>query len=171
MHAPYHSLVINLLVSLLILASASACGFHLRGEHLGEFKQTPVYLNAGGTSVATEVRKQLQIAEIPIAASADQADYVITLANESFDRSVLSVSPQTGNVEEYQLSYQVFMSVTGPDGNKLIDSESITAERDYTFDDTNALGKFEEDTTLRIDIRNQAAVAVMRRLEAIARQN
>ncbi|MEJ2094106.1 MAG: hypothetical protein P8X93_02725 [Gammaproteobacteria bacterium] len=63
------------------------------------------------------------------------------------------------------------MSVTGPDGNKLIDSESITAERDYTFDDTNALGKFEEDTTLRIDIRNQAAVAVMRRLEAIARQN
>ncbi len=162
-----------LLVTALILSTClNGCGFHLRGAQLESLKQSPVYLNApGAAQVAAEVRKQLLIAEIPLATSADTADYVITLSNESFDRNILSISPQTGKVEEYQLSYQVIMSVTGPEGQSLMKSERITAERDYAFDEAAALGAFEEDATLRKDISAYAALAVMRRLEAITRQD
>ena len=157
---------------LLSLACLASCDFHLRGAQLESLKQSPVYLNSqGAAQVAAEVRKQLLIAGIPLAPTPDAADYVITLSNETFDRSILSISPQTGKVEEYQLSYQVTMSVTGPGGQHLLVSEPITAERDYAFDEAAALGKFEEDATLRQDISTYAATAVMRRLEAITRQD
>src|SRR3970282_1656131 len=98
---------------LLILASICACGFELRGSNLETLRQSSVYVNVSGAStLAQEVRQQLEFADIPIARTASDADYVVDISNETFERKVLSVSAQTGKVEEYEIFYQARLSVT-----------------------------------------------------------
>lgn len=153
---------------LLFLASLYACGFELRGSNLDSLRQSSVYVNAsGGNTLASEVRQQLQFADIPLARTASDADYVVDISNETFDRKVLSVSAQTGKVEEYEIFYQANLSVTGPDGKKLINSEPITAQRDYAFDSGAVLGSFDNEAVLQRDISKHAASTVLRRLQAV----
>lgn len=157
-----HSLI---LISLALLC---ACGFQLRGSNLDALKQSSVYVNASGSStLANEVRQQLQFAEIPIARSASDAEYVVNISNELFERKVLSVSAQTGKVEEYEILYSANLTVTGPDGRKLINSEPITAQRDYAFDSGAVLGSFDNEYVLQADISKHAASTVLRRLQAV----
>jgi len=153
---------------LLILASICACGFELRGSNLETLRQSSVYVNVSGAStLAQEVRQQLEFADIPIARTASDADYVVDISNETFERKVLSVSAQTGKVEEYEIFYQARLSVTGPDGKKLINSEPITAQRDYAFDSGSVLGSFDNEAVLQRDISKYAASTVLRRLQAV----
>lgn len=153
---------------LLLLASLHACGFELRGSNLDSLRQSSVYVNAsGGNTLASEVRQQLQFADIPLARTASDAEYVVNISNETFERKVLSVSAQTGKVEEYEIFYKAFLSVTGPDGKKLINSEPITAQRDYAFDSGAVLGSFDNEAVLQRDISKFAASTVLRRLQAV----
>lgn len=157
-----HSLI------LLLLTSLCACGFELRGSNLETLRQSSVYVNAsGGNTLASEVRQQLQFADVPLARTPADADYVVDISNETFDRKVLSVSAQTGKVEEYEIFYQARLSVTGPGGKKLINSEPITAQRDYAFDSGAVLGSFDNEAVLQRDISKYAASTVLRRLQAV----
>jgi LPS-assembly lipoprotein len=153
---------------LLSLALLCACGFELRGSNLDSLRQSSVYVSAsGGNTLANEVRQQLQFADIPMARTASEADYVVDISNETFERKVLSVSAQTGKVEEYEILYKAYLTVTGPDGKRLIKSEPITAQRDYAFDSGAVLGSFDNENVLQKDISKFAASTVLRRLQAV----
>ena len=155
---------------LLLSVLLAACGFQLRGAHLEALQESAVYVQSNGAdSLATEVRRQLGYAGVKMAGSAKEAEYVISLSDESFTRRVLSVSPDTGKVEEYAISYQALVSITGANGEALLKSEPVAAVRDYTFDEAAVLGKFEEENVLRGDIAKHAAASVLRRFEAVIR--
>jgi len=153
---------------LLFLASLCACGFELRGSNLEPLKQSSVYINSSSAgNLAREIRNQLVFAEVPIAGTAKEADYILDVSNEKIERKVLSVSGETGKVEEYEILYQAFFSVRGPEGKTLIKSESIMAQRDYVFVDDAVLGKSDEENKLREEMRRQSAASVLRRLRAV----
>lgn len=153
---------------LLSLAMLCACGFELRGSNLEPLKQSSVYVNASGSSIiASHVRQQLQFADVPLARTPSDAEYIVDISNEAFERKVLSVSAQTGKVEEYEVLYKAYLSITGPDGKKLINSEPITAQRDYAFDSGAVLGSFDNEYVLQADISKYAASTVLRRLQAV----
>ena len=153
---------------LLILASICACGFELRGSNLETLKQSKVYVNSSGNNtLAREIRKQLNFADVPVARTVSEADYVVDVGNESFERKVLSVSGQTGKVEEYEILYQASFSVRGPGGKTLVKYEPITAQRDYVFVDDAVLSKSDEENKLREEIRQQSAASVLRRLKTL----
>ena len=153
-----------------ICLSLSGCGFQLRGSNLEALQNSSVYVRSNGADrLANEVKRQLRNADIIPVNSAEKAEYIITLSNENFIRTVLSVSPETGKVEEYEMSYSATMSITSSQGKTLVNSEPILAERDYTFDEDAVLGKFTEETVLQKDIANQAAAAVLRRLQVITK--
>ena len=150
------------------LVCLAACGFQLRGTNLQALQESPVQVKSKGAgTLANEVKKQLLDAGIRTVKSESDAEYVITLSNEYFERSVLSVSPDTGKVEEYELSYRAYLTVRDPDGQIVLKSEPVTAERSYTFDEGSVLGKFEEENVLRRDIAKQAASTVLRRLQSL----
>lgn len=157
-----HSLI---LISLALLC---ACGFELRGSNLDALKQSSVYVNSSGAgALAKEVKQQLEFADVPLARTAADADYIVDISNERFERKILSVSAQTGKVEEYEILYLANLTVTGPDGKKLIKSEPITAQRDYAFDSGAVLGSFDNENVLQKDITKFAASTVLRRLQAV----
>jgi LPS-assembly lipoprotein len=148
----------------------TACGFQLRGSNLETLKHSHVYIKSDGANdLAAQIKKQLEFAEVPMVNEPKKADYIIELGHETFKRSVLSVSPKTGKVEEYEINYKASLSVRGPDGKVLLQDEPVTAQRDFTFDEDSVLGKFDEEKKLHDEITRYAADIVLRRLQAVTR--
>ena len=155
---------------LLPLLLLTACGFHLRGSQMAPtVSVSSVHLqstNAAG--ITAEVKSQLQQTNTQITDTASEAEYVLQLANEKTQRSVLSVSATTGKVEKYKLTFSVLMSISKGEA-PLVTDESIQVSRDYTFDDEAVLGKSSEEQLLREEMIRSASSQILRRLNSLAR--
>ena len=163
---PVNGYLVLILVFLLI--GLSACGFQLRGTNLQTLKNASIFIQSSNASVlASEIKRQLLDVDVTPVSSKSDADYIITLSNESFDRKVLSVSPTTGKVEEYEVTYAAMLKITSPDESSNARAEPVSARRDYTFDEGSVLGKFKEESVLKKDIIKQVAATVLRRLRAV----
>jgi outer membrane lipopolysaccharide assembly protein LptE/RlpB len=117
------------------------------------------------------LREILSASGTKMAKNPKQADYTIRLAGERISRDVLSVSPQTGKVEEFQLNYVVLLTVQRVGGATLLETVPITLQRDFTFDQDAVLGNFSEEETLREELTREAAEQVLRRSSAAIRRD
>ena len=164
--------ILILHIALLVLTLAQGCGFHLRG-HAPETRLerlSSVYVRAiAASQIADEVKSQLTIANVSIKTSMEGADYSLTLSNERFDRRVLSVSAETGKVEEYQITFTNLISISGAGGEQLVNNQIIRVSKDYTFDEEAVLGKLAEEEVTREELVEQAAEQIMRRLNAVTK--
>ena len=161
---------LSYILALCLTLALTACGFQLRGSNLEALKNSHVYVKSNGANdLAAQVKKQLNFAEMPLVKDPNQADYIIELAHETFTRSVLSVSTQTGKAKEYEITYKASLSISGPGGKVLLKSEPLVLQRDFTFDEGAVLGKFEEENKLHQDLTKNAADTVLRRFQAVTR--
>nr|MBP6727589.1 hypothetical protein [Thauera sp.] len=71
-------------------------------------------------------------------------------------------------VREYQLTQTLRFQLLDKTGKALIAPTSISAAREYTFDDSQVLGKEQEETLLYRDMQNDLLQQLMRRLAAAA---
>ena len=148
----------------------AGCGYHLRGGGGSqvELQDQRIFLvQSKAGNLARELRPLLGDAGANLANTRSDAEYVLSLENEKMDRDVLSVSPQTGKAEEYQLTYTVVMNVSRIGKEKpLVRDQKIMLQRDFTFDQDAVLGKFSEEELLRDELLREAAEQVLRRLSA-----
>ena len=119
--------------------------------------------NSNAADLATEVRSQLLLSGVEISAD---ADYSLRLVNEHYNRTVLTVSPVTGKVEEYTMTLTVALSIGKKGQEEILANDVITLSRDYLFDEDALLGKASEENVIRANLRQQAATAIIRRLNA-----
>ena len=155
---------------ILLLLTLSACGFQLRGTQQNGssgLDVAKVYVsNTGAGTIAVQVKSQLRASGSTVVSSMSDAIYILNLSREAYEQNVLSVSAQTGKVEEFQLTLSIYMTVLDSGGKELILGEQIQVVRDYTFDENAVLGKFAEEQFLREELTNQAATEVLLRLNA-----
>ena len=157
----------SVLILTFLLMGLSACGFQLRGANLQALQNANIYVQSLGANIlAAEVRRELLDADVKTVSSASKADYIVTLSNESFQSKVLSVSPTTGKVEEYEITYNAMLKITNRDKSTTASAEPISAQRDIIFDEGAVLATIEESSVLKRDIAKQAAATVLRRLRA-----
>lgn len=162
----------RLLMMICLLLLTTACGFHLRGSQTTDFDIANIYINpSSAPKLSKEVKSQLSGSGVTMANSAKDAAYVITLKEERFDKSVLSVSAATGKVEEYQIVYNAKMDAAQPDGKSIVENDRISIMRDFTFDENAVLGKFSEEGLVQEDLIRSAASQVLRRLQALLRNS
>lgn len=153
------------LIVIAVAIGLSACGYHLRGSTGGDWQLGRVYMK-GGSATSAEVRRLLALIGVEFVSQAGQADTIVTFTRDAQDRQVLSVDPDTGKVREYELIVDTSILVTSADGRVLLEDDDITLQRDYTFDETAALGKYEQEATLYREMRRDLAAAIVRRLQA-----
>lgn len=161
-------------LALLVCLALSACGFHLRDARSGaaEIGADTIYVEEDGAdNLAEAVRLRLRNAGVSTTASAQEAQFVVLLSRESFRRDVLSVSPRTGKVEEYQVTLSARLSLSEAGGEKLLENDPLSLVRDFTFDQNEVLGKFSEEETLRDELTRDAAEQVLRRVGAVLAQH
>jgi LPS-assembly lipoprotein len=155
-----------LILSLLL----SGCGFQLRGAGGATDVELGAVLvqSTGDSQIAAAVRAQLRVADVVLVENAAEAELILSLQGEHFDRTVLSVAPDTGKVEEYLLTLGINLSVTDRDASTLLATERVSASRDYPFDENAALGMFSLEARIREDLSRQLASGIIRRVNAIA---
>jgi len=154
------------LLLIYILLLTTACGFHLRGSQTTKINIDNVFIN-GGSALAEEVKSQFINSGVSLATSAQSAAHIVTLKETNFEKSVLSVSPTTGKVEEYQILFQAKIDAMRADGTYIVENEKITVTRDFAFDETEVLGEFSEESIIQEDLVRRAASQILRRLQAL----
>ncbi len=161
----------QLSLTLLLALALSACGFHLRGSQQStEVDIAGLFLRSTAADrVGAAVKSQLENAGTALSPSLAKAEYILSLSREAIRRSVLSVSANTGKVDEYQLELSVNMSIAKPGQDELVAAETIRVARGYAFDEDAILGKAAEEKLLEDELLRQAAAQIIRRLRAAIR--
>jgi len=132
-----------------IATALSACGFHLQGALTtpSEMHRTYVAAEDRHSLFYRELRAQMQAAGVNLVESPGDATATFSITFDETDQRVLSVSAR--NVPtEYEVYYTIQYAIDG--GNKrLLEPQTLTVTRDYTYDELLVLGKAREETMMR----------------------
>lgn len=161
--------VLTVLLSVLV---AGCGGWYLRGTRQADLGVKRVFVVApNSTYLRNFFVQQLNYNNITLVASKDQAEAVIELQNEEYDRRVLSVDPDTGKVREIELGLQVEVTVRARDGSLIAAPDTLNWMQDFVFDEESLLGTEEVEQTIRYELAKNAALALMLKLETIDFKN
>ena len=155
-----------ILLAALLLAS-SGCGFQARGNtnFPPEFAATYVETADRYSPFYRELVTSLRRSQLEIVDSRGDARTVIRISQDETGRRVQSVSPR--NVpREFEVFYRIRYSVER-DGLEVLEPQTLTRNRDYTYDETLVLGKALEEETLRRALAADLVELVLRRVETI----
>lgn len=157
---------------LILIILTASCGFHLRGSQTATVTgiSSIAITNTTASETASAVTVQLEASGSTIVTVADKPEYYLQLSDQVINKSVLSVSPITGKVTEYQLTLTVNMSVTDANQTGLLTGQSIRVTRDYTFDDSAVLGSVADQHKIEQEMIQQAASQIVRRLGALVQK-
>ena len=112
-----------------------------------------------------ELRAQLQTAGVQLVDSIAAATGTISILYDETDQRVLSVSAR--NVPtEYEVYYTVQYSIDG--GSKtLVEPQTLTLTRDYTYDPLLVLGKAREEEQLREAVVKDLVRIVLKKISTL----
>lgn len=162
------------LLEMLALAGGSlllgGCGgWRLRGTRknvLGDVKLVKITAPTYGQLYAYFVA-ELSYINVGVTQDPAKAQAIIEWSNESFERRVLSVDPDTGKVREIEVTLTMTMTVRGADGSLISAPQAYRWTEDFVFDEGSLLGTVENEQVLRLEMAKVAARALVLKLETI----
>tara|TARA_B100001063_G_scaffold240888_1_gene266807 strand:- start:640 stop:1143 length:504 start_codon:yes stop_codon:yes gene_type:complete len=156
-------LKITFLASLLVFLSA--CGFHLRGQVDLPVGLRILDLNAQLADNLTQNILRQSLLSNGVTLSVD-APYTLKILNESGDRRVLTVT-SNAKASEYELIQNLTFELLDTKGNSVSEAQTITSYRTLQYDASAEIGKAQEETNLRREMKQSNAYNVLLRLKAI----
>lgn len=163
-------------LALVFLSLAAPClltacsDWHLRGTRTDLVSIKTVAINGTSAPVlAQALRRELALSGVSVR-KRQEAEAVLELTREEFDRRVISVDPDTGKVREIELSLEVGITVRNKEGELLTPYQNLNWVRDFIFDETALLGTNEQEQVIRRGLAEDAAKTVVLRLETIEPQ-
>ena len=145
-----------------------ACGdWHLRGTRTDLVKLQTVAINGDAAPVLRQALiTELYHSNVRIVKRAE-AQALLELGREEFDRRVVSVDPDTGKVRELELRLEVGFAVRDAAGNLMSPYQDLDWQRDFVFDETALLGTNEQQNVIERELAEDAAKTIVLRLETI----
>jgi LPS-assembly lipoprotein len=160
------------LLSGLLSALLSGCGFHLRGAEdsaLPAGMQKVAVTGVGVTdTMGVELRQSLRANGAEVLQDKEPGSAILRILKYRTKRRVLSVSPVTGKVRELEIHLLVDFDVIGAAGDKMIQQQSVELVRNYIFDETQVYGTSQQEATLIDDLRRDAVQQIMHRISSQA---
>jgi LPS-assembly lipoprotein len=158
----------KLIALLLSTTLLTACGWHLRGSIALPEDLDSIYLSAEDThgTLITDMRRALESNNIALVDSASNASYSIKLLNERSERRAASLGGDA-LVSEYELTMEVDYSIERGE-EVLLQQDTARAIRTYDYDRNQVLGKNEEESIIRSELRNELIQQIVRRLRFLA---
>lgn len=155
--------------------SGVACGFKPRGSRTAAEDVGRLFVDTDrDISIARPLREALFNRDFDLAANRDQAQVILRITEERIEERIVSVQ-SAGRVSEFELSHAVDVAV-----QRVVDGEAPTRDteaitnrvrvtREYTYDETEVLGKENEARILRDEMRNELVLQiVLRTLASLA---
>jgi LPS-assembly lipoprotein len=159
--------VLSVLLAGTLLAGFGGCGFRLAGsEHLPAVLKKP-YLSVKDpyTDFARELERQLKSSGAELQPLRQDSTATIEVTKDLVEQRTLSVSAR--NIPtDYELRYTVTFEVNGPDA-PILEAQTITLSRDYSFEENVLLAKEHEADILRAQMARDLVSIAMRRLSRL----
>ena len=152
------------LIALLMLLIISSCGFHMRGMTGISFKT--ISLEGKELSFTKNLKKVLNSNKVAIVSSTENPELRVELLSEESEKRILSLSGQ-GLVREFEIFYRVRYRVKTIDSEIWSQENIIETRKDFTYSDSNLIGKEEEERQLNEAMRNEAITNLFNQIQLI----
>lgn len=148
---------------LALLIGLSACGFHLRGKLDLPAEMKKMHVKVGDVVLRGQLTAALRAAKVEVVERAEDASATLHIINYVERRQVRSVGG-LGRVREFTLTHAIEFEVKTRDGKLFMKPDKVVQARDYTFDETQVVGKTTEETIIRQEMRRDLTQEVLMRL-------
>jgi LPS-assembly lipoprotein len=152
------------LIALLMLLIISSCGFHMRG--MTEISYKIISLEGKELSFIKDLKKVLNRNKVAIVSSTENPELRVELLSEESEKRILSLSGQ-GLVREFEIFYRVRYRVKTIDSEIWSQENIIETRKDFTYSDSNLIGKEEEERQLNEAMRNEAITNLFNQIQLI----
>ena len=153
-------------ITLLTLLMITSCGFHLRGMTEISFKT--VSLEGKELSFTKNLKKTLTSNKVAIVLPTENPEVRVELLSEESEKRILSLSGQ-GLVREFEIFYRVRYRVKTVDSETWSQENILETRRDFTYSDSNLIGKEEEERQLNESMRNEAITNLFNQIQLITK--
>lgn len=154
----------HLLVLVLLPLLIASCGFKLRQDVEWRADWQPLQITAPDPVSALKQQLELRLRQQGVSLVDSEPRALLAIRRETMAREVLSVD-ERARVSEYVLTLEVEYSFT-VDGREIVAPTTIRFNRDYGFDELQALGAAQEEELIAAELRRDV---VRRLLEQIGR--
>jgi LPS-assembly lipoprotein len=155
------------LAGVLVALLLAGCGFHLQGAVRTSPRLAAVYVDASDefTEFHRAMLSSLRGSGVRVTTHRAEATAVLRITKDQSSQRVLSVSG-SNSPTEYEVFYTVIYAVESG-GTELIEPQTLSLTRDYSFDETALLAKEHEQEQIRTALARQLADLVMHRLAVL----
>jgi LPS-assembly lipoprotein len=112
------------------------------------------------------LKKVLNRNKVAIVSSTENPELRIELLSEESEKRILSLSGQ-GLVREFEIFYRVRYRVKTIDSEIWSQENIIETRRDFTYSDSNLIGKEEEERQLNEAMHNEAITNLFNQIQLI----
>jgi len=144
----------------------SACGYHLRGALELPTNMKNVYVEGGSSSLLEQFRQVMKSSSAQLAGSRKDAGIVVKIANEQFNRRVLSLSSR-GKSNEFELEYRLDYEFADSKDAVLMPRQSVEVRREYYNDQQFMIAKDQEEAVIRNEMYQQAVQTIVNRARVV----
>jgi LPS-assembly lipoprotein len=156
--------------------AVSSCGFKLRGSFDFAFKNLLIQSEQG--SVVTRLLKANLDSDNKVKVLVNQAfvedsannEAVLNIISERREKSTTALN-SSGQISEFQLRFRVIYEIKNAAGKLIVSETQIVAQRDFSYSETQALGKQAEEALLYRDLEDDVVQQLLRRLSSIKSLN
>jgi LPS-assembly lipoprotein len=144
------------------------CGFKLRGDVVlpAEIRQLRLDMADAGPPIRRELAASLERGGVTLMPPDATGVAIMRVPVNVAFTEALTISEQA-RVREYAVRHQVVFQVLAADGRVLLPEQEILLQRDFVFDETDALGVAGQEEALRRDMEREMIRAILRRIESI----
>ena len=154
--------------SALLAGGLSACGFALRKAPNVPFNT--MYAGfAESSSFGQELRRSLESTGVRMISDnrqLDAAQVMLDVLQDQREKVVVGVNA-TGLVREFQLRIRFKFRLRDKAGNDIIPETELLQQRDFSFNESNALAKEAEEALIYRSMQSDLVQQVLRRLSAV----
>jgi LPS-assembly lipoprotein len=115
-------------------------------------------------SFTKNLKKTLASNKVSIILPTENPELRIELLSEESEKRILSLSGQ-GLVREFEIFYRVRYRIKTIDSETWSQENIIETRRDFTFSDSNLIGKEEEERQLDESMRNEAITNLFNQIQ------
>ena len=152
------------LIAILLLLVITSCGFHLRGMTEISFKT--ISLEGKELGLTKNLKKILNTNKVAIVSSTENPELRVELLSEESEKRILSLSGQ-GLVREFEIFYRVRYRIKTSDSEIWSQENIIETRKDFTYSDSNLIGKEEEERQLNEAMRIEAITSLFNQIQVI----
>nr|WP_010131250.1 LPS assembly lipoprotein LptE [Microbulbifer agarilyticus] len=156
-------------ITIILAITLSACGWHLRGAPKNFPPGSKLYITTQDprSELADSITRLLQTSGLPLADEPSEADYTLTIHEETETKRTVSVDAK-GRASEYELITSAEYSVQDNNtGRDLLTQAKADVYRTLEWDDNEVVSKGEEERLQREEMRRELIGRIIDRLRRI----